>query len=55
MDMKTRERIDHLENDYSNVLIVIGITVMSNILFSTLGLDFTATAKHIANNIAMAF
>ena len=53
--MKTRETIDHLENDYSNVLIVIGIAVMTNILFSSLGLDFTATAKQIVSSIAMAF
>lgn len=53
--MKTRETLTQKENDYSNVIIVIGIAVMSNILFSTLGLDLTEAAKHIASNIAMVF
>lgn len=53
--MKTREINTSKENDYSNVIIVIGITVMINILFSSLGLDISDTANHIANNVAMAF
>ena len=53
--MKTLETHTTKENDYSNVIIVIGIAVMMNILFSSLGLDITDTAKHVAINIAMAF
>ena len=53
--MKTRETITIKENDYCNVIIVIGIAVMMNILFSSLGLDITDTAKHMASNIAMVF
>lgn len=53
--MENLETIKEKENDYSNVIIIIGITVTSNILFSSLGLDITETAKLIASNIAMAF
>ena len=53
--MKTREAYSTQENDYSNVIIVIGVAVMINILFSSLGLDITDTARHIASNIAMTF
>ena len=53
--MKTRETMKEKENDYSGMIIVIGIAVMTQILFSSMGLDVTDTAKHIASNIAMAF
>jgi len=53
--MKTLETHTTQENDFSNVIIVIGIAVMMNILFSSLGLDITDTAKHVASNIAMVF
>ena len=53
--MKTLETHTTQANDYSNVIIVIGIAVMMNILFSSLGLDITDTAKHVASNIAMVF
>lgn len=53
--MKTRETDTIKENDYSNVINVIGIAVMTNILFASLGLDVSDTAIRIANNIAMVF
>ena len=53
--MNNRETIEEKENDYSSMIIVIGIAVMTHILFSSMGLDVTDTAKHIASNIAMAF
>ncbi len=53
--MKTKEINTTNENDYSQVILVIGIAVMIKILFSSLGLDITGTAKHMANNLAMVF
>jgi|GEM_PF-5418494 len=53
--MKTRETLTTADRDYSNVIIVIGIAVMMNILFSCLGLDIVGTAKHVASSVAMVF
>lgn len=53
--MKTREIHTHKENDYSNVIMVIGIAIMLKILFSSLGLDVADTARHMASNVAMVF
>ena len=53
--MKTRETHTTTENDYSNMIIVIGTAVTINILFSSLGLDVSDTARHLASNIAMVF
>lgn len=53
--MKTRNIENNQENDYGPVLLIIGITVMMNILFSSLGLDLSNTAHHIASQIAMVF
>lgn len=53
--MKTRDTHNIKDYDYSNVIIVIGIAVMLKILFSSLGLDVTDTAKHMASHIAMIF
>jgi len=49
--METTAINDIEENDFSNVIIVIGIIVMINILFSCLGLDVVETGKHMVSNL----
>ena len=43
------------DKDYTEVIIVIGISILLKILFSSLGLDITDTAAHIGDSIVAAF